>query len=425
VIYAYTMGYLGSMTTTNTFGVALQIQSVAQNPSDSNEIWFYLKNIGKDSVDLTDPNVKIYVNGQLLGTSSYVIDPSNAMLTEGQTELVTISSGFTDGVTNSFKLVAPGGAFAETTFKPATSTQYSVVIQTDGTTGSSTNPTGSHTYNNGLTLPISATTGSGYVFSSWSATSGITIADPSLASTTATIKAAGTITANFVPLGSLLISIDSFTITAPTESVGGTVSPDEAFTVTAQMKLSSGSSAVTETITPPSGYTVSTNPPSQTVGTADVAFEWTVTAPSSASASTPITLSATATGYTTATASLDVATVSTTSLASGSQITVDPVPVNVGDQTTVVMTVQNSGAATVDSVTPSLILSGDGSAILIDGPTPPSYSISAGDNQEFYWTYQATAAGTITFFGSASGIDISGSEVWTGPLGPSTPVTVN
>jgi hypothetical protein len=51
-------------------------------------------------------------------------------------------------------------------------------------------------------MPISASASSGYRFSSWSATNGITIANTQTSTTTATITTPGTITANFVPVSS-------------------------------------------------------------------------------------------------------------------------------------------------------------------------------------------------------------------------------
>jgi hypothetical protein len=64
----------------------------------------------------------------------------------------------------------------------------------------STSPSGTQSYTGGQVVPISATdtnANDGYVFSYWSATGAITIADPYAASTTATINGDGTIIAHF------------------------------------------------------------------------------------------------------------------------------------------------------------------------------------------------------------------------------------
>jgi archaeal type IV pilus assembly protein PilA len=93
------------------------------------------------------------------------------------------------------------------------------------------------------------------------------------------------------------VVVTSFAITAPAESTDGTVTTGSSFTVKAMIHVSSGSVSVSATPTFPSGYTGAAAV-SHTVGTTDVEFSWTITAPSSASASAAVTLSAIATGYT-------------------------------------------------------------------------------------------------------------------------------
>ena len=93
------------------------------------------------------------------------------------------------------------------------------------------------------------------------------------------------------------VVVSSFAITAPAESTDGTVTTSSSFTVKAMIHVSSGSVSVSATPTFPSGYTGAAAV-SHTVGTTDVEFAWTITAPSSVSASAAVTLSATATGYT-------------------------------------------------------------------------------------------------------------------------------
>ena len=123
VIYAYTMGYLGSMTGTTPTGGNIQVQSVTQNPENPNELWIYLKNTGRGSVvvDPNDPSVSIYINGvrQPIGVPT----ASPTTIGEGQTSLVTIPiQGVTPDVTSTFKIVTPDGTFAQTTFKPTGNT---------------------------------------------------------------------------------------------------------------------------------------------------------------------------------------------------------------------------------------------------------------------------------------------------------------
>jgi uncharacterized repeat protein (TIGR02543 family) len=75
---------------------------------------------------------------------------------------------------------------------------YSVSFTTSGGgTGSSTNPTGTVQYSSNTSVPITATAGNGYTFSTWTSTGPITIISPTSASTNAAINGSGTITAVF------------------------------------------------------------------------------------------------------------------------------------------------------------------------------------------------------------------------------------
>jgi hypothetical protein len=102
-------------------------------------------------------------------------------------------------------------------------TQYQVSFAVSPSGSGSTSPSGTNIwYDAASTISISASANSGYHFLSWSATSGITITNPKSASTTATINAAGTITATFTKLaldGSAMAfatSGSSFTISLTT-----------------------------------------------------------------------------------------------------------------------------------------------------------------------------------------------------------------
>lgn len=77
--------------------------------------------------------------------------------------------------------------------------QYQVALTVGSGTGS-TSPSGTVWVNAGSGLTISATPGTNYAFSSWSASSSITLACSTCSSTTATVNGPGTITANFVPV---------------------------------------------------------------------------------------------------------------------------------------------------------------------------------------------------------------------------------
>jgi len=80
-----------------------------------------------------------------------------------------------------------------------TGQNYQVTFSTNGGgSTSTTNPTGTQTYPAGTIVPISATAGSGYQFSSWSSTGSISFDASTSTSTNALINGEGSIIANFI-----------------------------------------------------------------------------------------------------------------------------------------------------------------------------------------------------------------------------------
>jgi subtilisin len=227
------------------------------------------------------------------------------------------------------------------------------------------------------------------------------------------------------PTPSVIVS--SVGITTPSGSSGGTVATGEVFTVTAQIRLNSGSALVTPALTIPTGYTITASPSAQTVDTANVAFAWTVTTPSSPAPSALVSVSASATDYETGTGSFSVTTVAAAAL-TGSFLAPPTGNVNQGGTITTTLRVTNTGTASAVAVTPAtLTLGGTSSATIATGPTPASATILGGGTQDFTWTYTATSVGTgsVSFSGSASGTaQYSDLQVETGPVGPSNEVTI-
>jgi archaellum component FlaG (FlaF/FlaG flagellin family) len=95
VIYAYTMGYLGSFNTPSQMG-AISIDTYSLDPTvpaGSNALIVYIRNIGKSSFQLNT----IYIGGKLLTTGyNMVYDPNDQTvksLTEGKVGTLTISMG--------------------------------------------------------------------------------------------------------------------------------------------------------------------------------------------------------------------------------------------------------------------------------------------------------------------------------------------
>lgn len=86
-----------------------------------------------------------------------------------------------------------------------------------------------------------------------------------------------------------------------------------------------------------------------------------------------------------------------------------PTTLTVGQSITVTMTVTNTGgsAATGVSAQSSLSVSGSGGVTQMTGPIPSPTMIGPGSSQAFTYTYSASAAGSVTFMGSASGGGVS------------------
>ena len=89
-------------------------------------------------------------------------------------------------------------------------TQYQISFAVNPSGSGSTIPTGTNVWEDSGSLSISATPLSGYTFSSWSATAGITITNPSSVSTTVTLNSPGTITATFTAVSRKTIFSDDF-----------------------------------------------------------------------------------------------------------------------------------------------------------------------------------------------------------------------
>ncbi len=82
-----------------------------------------------------------------------------------------------------------------------------------------------------------------------------------------------------------------------------------------------------------------------------------------------------------------------------------PDVVLVGQTISVTMRATNSTDADVKAVTPSIIrASGSGGATLLTGPIPPLATIRGKGSQDFVLTFLVTEAGTISFRGSAEGV---------------------
>jgi len=120
---------------------------------------------------------------------------------------------WSDGGARNHSYVTPS---RNTTVKAFFKKQYNVTFNVKPPGYGAVTPSGSDWYNESLTIQISATPGPDCVFRNWfSTTSKITIADPKLPNTTATINGPGTVTANFtVGVTSLTLTLLNSTVEA-------------------------------------------------------------------------------------------------------------------------------------------------------------------------------------------------------------------
>ena len=171
--------------------------------------------------------------------------------------------------------------------------------------------------------------------------------------------------------------------------------------------VSSGSVSVSATPTFPSGYTGAAAV-SHTVGTTDVEFAWTITAPSSVSASAAVTLSATATGYTSDTDNtFNVAAVTPTMHVASIVMSVVPRGSSGGtsyERGQAVVTIVDSNGNPVNGATVSCSWTRDGSNSGTDsGTTDSSGVVMVHSNDE-------RSSGSHTFVVTITGVSKTG---WT------------
>ncbi|MFP4365994.1 MAG: InlB B-repeat-containing protein, partial [Bacteroidales bacterium] len=163
------------------------------------------------------------LNITIVGSGSVVVDPDQLDYSEGTEVEITATPDF-------------GWAFAEWSEdvtgsdSPLTVTMdsdknitanfelnsYTLTLQTDGTEGAATTPTGTVEVNHGAETPIEATAPTGYNFTGWTVVGEgtATFGDPTLASTTVTLTDGdATVQANF--------ELNTYNLTLQTDGTEG------------------------------------------------------------------------------------------------------------------------------------------------------------------------------------------------------------
>jgi N-acetylneuraminic acid mutarotase len=201
---------------------------------DSNSTGSFTSATGTSSLTVTAATVQITVGTSPTGLSFSVdgtpyTSPQTLSWTVGSSHTIATTSPQTNGGTqNTFTSWSDSGAISHSVTAPSTATSYTATFSTSYqlTTAASPSADGTVTpqsgtyYASGAVVNLTATPNSGYSFTSWTGS----VAGPGSASTTVTMSAAQSVTANFsavvvnAPVASLTPPSLSFTSTASVTS---------------------------------------------------------------------------------------------------------------------------------------------------------------------------------------------------------------
>ncbi|MDG6905427.1 MAG: hypothetical protein JRN20_06570 [Nitrososphaerota archaeon] len=147
-------------------------------------------------------------------------------------------------------------------------TQYEVSFSSSPSSGGTTTPSGTAWYNAGSQVDILANPQSGYEFSGWSSsTSSISIANPSAASTTATVNGPGAITASFTAVTTSTTSTTSTTASTTSSTTSTSHTTTSTTTTTTSHTTTSTSSTTSTTFTSTTSSTRTTSSTTTTTST--------------------------------------------------------------------------------------------------------------------------------------------------------------
>ena len=149
------------------------------------------------TIQTNPPNLQFSVDGGPVQTAPQTLNLSQASHTiavvttqAGAPGTQYVFTGWSDGGAASHSIAVTG---SPATYIASFQTQYRLSDSVSPAAGGSVTPAGGTYYNAGQVVPVSATANAGYLFNGWTGPVG----NPSSASTTVTMNAAVTITANF------------------------------------------------------------------------------------------------------------------------------------------------------------------------------------------------------------------------------------
>ncbi len=168
---------------------------IATQPTQNYQISWVL---GAGGSSMNPTGTQSYAGGQIVPISAIPASGYQFSYWASSTASGFISFGSATSAVTTAQISGTGSITANF-IQIQTGQNYQVTFSTNGGgSSSSTNPTGTQTYAAGTIVPISATAGSGYQFSSWSSTGSISFDASTSASTNALINGEGSIIANFI-----------------------------------------------------------------------------------------------------------------------------------------------------------------------------------------------------------------------------------
>ena len=168
---------------------------IATQPTQNYQVSWIL---GTGGSSMNPTGTQSYAGGSIVPISAIPASGYQFSYWVSSTTTGSISFGsVTSAVTTA--QISGTGSITANFIQIQTGQNYQVTFSTNGGGSSSTtNPTGTQTYAAGTIVPISATAGSGYQFSSWSSTGSISFDASTSTSTNALINGEGSIIANFI-----------------------------------------------------------------------------------------------------------------------------------------------------------------------------------------------------------------------------------
>jgi len=260
---------------------------------DSNSSSTYNNATGTNTVTVTAATVQVTVGTNPAGLSfsvdgtSYTSTQTLSWTVGSSHSIATTSPQTSAGMQNTFTSWSDEGAISHSVTAPSSATSYTATFATSyqlttaasPTAGGSVAPTSGTYYASGSVVNLTATPSSGYSFTNWTGS----VASTSSASTTVTMSAPETVTANFSAVTPPSFTMSSSTM-AQTIQPGGSAH----YTITVTPQNGTFSSAVTLSASGlPVGATAMFSPPSLTPGSSPATSTLTIQTASTAAAATP------------------------------------------------------------------------------------------------------------------------------------------